>query len=206
MAVESNDIVQKQMLEAIEGAIDDRLNWLLARADGDETIIHEIEMLRKNTVDIADLYQKMLRSALRGIKEAAHQRDGYLAELVQIEQDFDDMDGAQHPLMKRLAQKMIDDVNERVDERAEQLFSDRYMEVMEDSVEYAEESVWDFIADEIGTVLDLTSFEGYDILHLLTGVGSDAMTPEHVEKFHEWVASVHQWNQDERNRRRNGGQ
>lgn len=197
----STDVETRIEAELVElnDSIAIRLDWLEKCARGDHDIRNQIQIVRDHLNQVSQIQNGKLTAVVAMLNEAIKQRDGYKSELSMIELDLLDIDNAQHPLIKSLTETVQALAKERADDLAEMLFTERYESIIEDSQEYAEESVWDAIGELMADELDVYPVEALDILHLFTGLSGDVMTDDHVGKFHQLLGEVREHNQRRRN-------
>ena len=74
--------------------------------------------------------------------------------------------------------------------------------LVDDAQEHAEEVERDYIVEQISETIGRTVFEAHDVLELLTG-SDGLLTDDEKSQFWNWVMSVSQRMQAEREARRN---
>lgn len=148
----------------------------------------------------------LLVAARALVSEVQHQNKTMLDLQEKIIRDLNDpLTVGVHPLVEACVEFVQDEERATALQHFEAVFEgwkeSEFERLSDDALEYAEESIVDEYGIEIGDTLDMSSFEGYDVLELLRGE-EGALTDGEISKFKDWLFEVRTRIEADRKKRR----
>lgn len=183
-----------------------RLEWLYQNVGNDDQA-EQIMAVAQELQQVHAITDERIRGLMAMVNDATAQRDEVRDALEALVHDLEvDPFGSDNPAIDDLIERVRDSeyhaAFEHYDERFEEWKREEFERLVDDAEEYGAEAARDMMAEQIATVLDVTTYEGYDVIELLTGDSLDDLNEEEQREFNAFVERVMQRNRRERMRQR----